>query len=803
MKISGWTMEFPGFEPLECKSPCSVYSVLLEHGKIPDPFYGLNEEAALELSKEDCAFTARFTPDPQDLTRDHQELVFHGLDTLCELWLNGVRLGSTKNMHRGYRFDVKHLLHVGENLLRLEFSSPIRYFQQEDRRHFLPFPSHTLPGAAHLRKSYCMSGWDWGPKLPDMGIFREVELEAYDTDRLDSVLLSQEHRTDGSVTVHIQAETLHHVPGCTITAQLDGQETELISGCGSVNIRHPRLWWPRGYGGQPLYTLEVLLTKDGRVLDRVRRRIGLRTLTVSAGAQNGNEFCFVANGVKIFAMGANYVPQDSLLSRVTPQRTRALLEACCDANFNCVRVWGGGFYPEDDFYDLCDELGLIVWQDFMVACMHLWLTREMEREITQEAAYQLQRLQHHPCLGLLAGNNEVEEMLLHGVVSETIRYDYIRLYEHLLPELCARYAPDTFYWPSSPSAGGSLAHTLDEDKGDSHYWAVWHGSKPFTEYRKHRFRFCSEFGFESFPSMKTLRSFCPEEELNPFSRVMESHQKCRQGNGKILTYLAQTYLYPYNTENLVYASQLIQADAIAYGVNHFRRCRGYCMGALYWQLNDCWPTASWSSVDYFGRYKALHYAAKRFYAPVALGLFLEDGRVTVNIANERREEFRGKLRISLQKNDFTILWRQEEDIRADALSSRDSLWMPEQLVTDRENCFFCAELLDEAGRPVQQQTLLFTQPKHYNWQKPSVEVQCEDEDDGVSVRLRSSVFAKSVQLELDRADAVFSDNYFDLTDPEWHTVTAKTNLTASQIRAMLRVKTVYDIGREQKEQKDD
>jgi len=372
----------------------------------------------------------------------------------------------------------------------------------------------------------------------------------------------------------------------------------------------------------------------GEVFDRCHKQLGLRTLTVSTEPDadgKGSEFCFVLNGVKIFSMGANLVPMDNLLSRITDQRWETIVRQAVDANFNTLRVWGGGYYPDSRFYELCDQYGLLVWQDFMVACANIYLTSEMAEEFTQEAICNLKRLHHHASLALLCGNNEMES----GVINwgsrdnQLVRDDYTRLYGHLLPELCETYAPDTYYWPSSPSSGGGFDDPDNPAKGDTHYWEVWHGGVPFTTYRQKRFRFCSEYGFESFPSMKTIRTFAREEDMNCFSRVMENHQKCRGGNGKILRYLADNYLYPATFENLVYASQLLQADAIKYGVEHFRRQRGYCMGSTYWQFNDCWPVASWSSVDCFGRYKALHYAARKFYAPVAMGLFLENGALTV------------------------------------------------------------------------------------------------------------------------------------------------------------------------------
>lgn len=795
MKIQNWVMEYDALEPLTCLAPCTLYSVLLSKGKIPDPFYGTNEQELRHLAEKDCAFTAVFTPEAELLSREYVELTFHGLDTICAIILNGRQLGRVKNMHRTYTFPVKDILCPGENTLRLEFSSPVRYFTQEQRRHYLYMnDGDTIPGTAHLRKAMYESGWDWGPTLPDMGIFREVELKGYDTDRLKDILISQRHE-DGAVHVDLRVSTAQSAH-CEIYAALDGKRIALRDGEGTITVEDPKLWWVRGYGDQPLYDLTVELLREGQVVDTAHRSIGLRTLTVSTEkdpAGPGSEFCFVNNGVKIFAMGANYVPMDSLLGRVTPQRLDALVAQAADANFNTLRVWGGGYYPEDHFYDLCDQYGILVWQDFMVACANIWLTDEMAEEFTLESADNLSRLQHHPSLGLLCGNNEMELMILDGAQNtELVHQDYLRLYEHLLPQQCRKYAPDTFYWPSSPSSGGGFDDPGNHARGDVHYWTVWHGLVPMTSYRQLHVRFCSEYGFESFPSMKTIRSFCPEEELNCFSRIMDNHQKCKGGSAKLLWYLSEQYLYPSAFENLVYASQLLQANAIRYAVEHFRRERGYCMGSIYWQFNDCWPVASWSSVDSFGRFKALHYAARKFYAPVAMGLFLENGALTVNVANETRHAFRGKVVLSLRKSDFTLLEQEIQAVDIPALTSRDVLTCE----ADREDpceVYFCAELYDEQGNFLTRRMETLVPPKHFLWRKPRITTAFREVPEGVEITIASDVFASGVFLDFRDFDCVLSDNFFDLTDEKPYRVTARTRRSPRELEESLEVKTVWDI----------
>lgn len=795
MKIQSWTMEYDNLEPLSCQAPCTMYSVLYDHGKIPDPFYGTNEQSLRRLAEKDCAFTAVFTPDAALLEREFVELTFRGLDTLCTIILNGHRLGRVKNMHRTYVFSVKEWLLPGENILRLDFASPVNYFTQEQQKHYLYMnDGDTIPGTAHLRKAMYQSGWDWGPTLPDMGIFREVELTGYDTDRLDQILISQRHK-DGVVNVDLRVSTVQSA-GCEVYATLDGKRVRLADGEGTIPVEDPRLWWVRGYGDQPLYDLTVELVREGQVIDTAHRSIGLRTLTVSTAKDpdgKGSEFCFVCNGVKIFSMGANYIPMDNLLSRITEERLDTLVAQAADANFNTLRVWGGGYYPEDHFYDLCDRYGILVWQDFMVACANIWLTDEMEEEFLRESADNLSRLQHHPSLGLLCGNNEMELMILDGAQNtELVHQDYLRLYEHLLPQQCRKYAPDTFYWSSSPSSGGGFEDPGAHSRGDVHYWSVWHGLQPMTAYRQLHVRFCSEYGFESFPSMKTIRTFCPEEEMNCFSRIMDGHQKCKGGSAKLLWYLSERYLYPGKFEDLVYASQLLQADAIRYAVEHFRRERGYCMGSTYWQFNDSWPVASWSSVDSLGRYKALHYAARKFYAPVAMGLFLENGSLTVNVSNETRVPFTGKVVLSLRKGDFTLLEQKVQALSVPALTSQNVLTCaanPE----DPYDVYLCGELYDEAGRLIAQGTELLVPPKHFSWRRPCITTHFRNTQDGVEIAVSSDVFASGVYLDFRDYDLVLSDNFFSLTDDRPRILTAKTERSAQVLKENLVVKTVYDI----------
>ncbi len=793
MEIRNWLMDYEEHKGLSCTVPCTMYGTLLEHGLIEDPYYRMNETLYTAYSEKDCTFHTTFAVDSETLAKEHLYLNFYGLDTLCDIYLNGRKLAYTSDMHRLYSFDVKSKLNAGENSLRLAFKSPTVYANEMNNKCFLWINPDTLPGAAHLRKSICMFGWDWAPKLPDMGIFRKVELDAYDVDKLDDVFVQQKHR-DGKVTLTVTAETKHGAD-CDIYFSIAGQRIKLEDGVGELTIENPRLWWARGYGEQYLYEAKTELVHNGETIDSKENKIGLRTLDIStqrdANDDTCAEFCFVLNGIKIFAMGANYVPQDSLLSRITPERTKKLLEACVDVNHNCIRVWGGGYFPDDDFYDTCDELGLIVWQDFLSACYGFWLHDEFKENYIQEAIYNIKRMRNHACLGILCGNNEMERNFkdapeLFG--SERQQQDYIELFERILPNLCMKYAPQTYYWPSSPSSGGGYVDVTKEEIGDTHFYS------PVADYEKHNFRFCSEYGFESFPDMKTIHTFAEEKDWNAFSQVMDFHQKSRMGNRTIVQNMSNHFLMPYRFDTFVYASQVFQADEIDRAVQHFRRIRGVCMGSLYWQLNDCAPVASWASLDYYGRYKALHYASRRFYAPVALGLFVDGNTLRVNLANEQLKGFSGKLSVKLCRNDLSVIEEETREVSADALASRyvfTKTYTPEDIYSN----YLSVTLYGEDGSKVFQKTALFVKPKYFAFLKPQIAVAFEKTDDHTAkATVKSDVFAMRVCLDFADFDCVLSDNFFDISEAGEYTVTFSTDRSVQELCDSLQTKSVYDIG---------
>lgn len=770
-------------ESVDMQIPGTVLSGLLAAGKIKDPFYRTNEDATRALFWKDYVFTRTFDVDEELLAQQHIVLVCEGLDTLAEISINGTFLAKTDNMHRTWKFQAKKLLHPGKNEIQIVFRSVLRFIEDypyEAHKKINYIPCGSMKGNQLLRKAHSMFGWDWGPQTIDAGIFRDIYLQGYSHARIEDIRIHQQHAK--SVSVQTSITLSESVPGQKLCVELseDGADKPLqtklcktnADGVAAVDfvIENPKLWWPNDYGDQPLYIVRTtLLDEDGTSLESITRRIGLRTLTISQEKDEwGNEFAFCVNGVKIFTRGGNYIPDDCLYTRITEKKLDYILESCRRAHFNCVRVWGGGYYPSDAFYDLCDEKGLIVWQDLMYACNVYDVTDAFAENCRQETYDNVRRLRHHASLGLWCGNNEIESAWDHwgDFQKETpyLRADYIRLFEEVLPKAVQEADGETFYWHSSPSSGGCFDNPDDANRGDTHYWDVWHGQKPFTDYRKYFFRFCSEFGFQSFPCAKTVNSFTLEDDRNIFSRVMESHQKNDAANGKMLYYLSENLRYPKDLTHLLYASQVLQGMAIKYGVDHWRRNRGRCMGTLYWQINDDWPAPSWSSIDYFGRWKALHYMAQKFYAPHAVSMTLEDHRCHVYFSNESFETTEYSLTLSIRDLSGNVLETYETKGNSPAFSAIETAVVDICSWEDQKDDVFLEAVIHTKDQKVLKDVETLVPYKYLNLKNPVISTEAEETNDAFILHISSDCFAPFVALDFDDADVIFSDNFFHLTD---------------------------------------
>ena len=803
--------------------PGSLCNSLLEQGLIDDPYYRDNEYKTLPLFDEGCIYERNFDLDGDLRGADKVLLRFYGIDTLSEVSLNGSAILTTDNMHREYTADVTELVKAQGNTLTVKIASPTEYIAKKNAETPIWGVDSTMAGYPHIRKAHYMFGWDWGPMLPDMGIWRDVELIGVHGGLIDNVYVRQDHDriSEDIVELDIDAETSFAVSdGLYIRAEFTAPDGSQVMADGKINgktslhmlVGNAKLWYPRGYGEQTLYDLSLrLVDADGKTLDERVMKIGLRTVTVSRdklikadGSENGEEFAFTVNGIKIFAMGANYIPEDQILPRRSAELTEKLLNACCDANYNMIRVWGGGIYPDDRFYELCDRMGLLVWQDCMFACSAYKADEAFCDTVRAEIADNAKRIRNHPSLAMWCGNNEVESMWEGwGLPEEQHRYkeDYLRLFEEVIPEVLGKYDPETFYWCSSPSSGGGFKNSSDEHRGDQHYWAVWHNLKPFEDYYDHEFRFCSEFGFESVPSIKTVRSFAEPRDLNLCCPVMEAHQKCGQSTEKIMYYLAQMSHYPYDFEGLIYATQMVQADAIRINVENMRRNRGVCMGSLYWQVNDSNPVISWASLDYFHRRKALHYIAKKFYAPVLLSADDRDpDRIRLNVSSERTEEFTAEISWRSRRSTGEIIAQGGRTVTVKPLSAEYFLTLtPEEtgISQSEKNRSYIEFALTENGAVLSANTSMPVRPKQFRFVDPKLTFSVKDHGERFEITVSSQAFAKGVWLDLKTADCVFSDNFFDLHgDGRMVTVdksTLSADLTEAEFAEELTVASYYEM----------
>ena len=788
MRRVGQTQEYPAVVP------GSVLSALIDAGAVDDPYFRDNEYHIRELFWHDYEFFRSFTVSAAQLSHEKIELVCHGLDTLAEIFLNGTSIAKTSDMHRTYRFPVGPLLREGENEIRIVFSSTLRYIENYrtdkgkeierrlDAERYRAFP---VPLADLYISNTRLTVTDQLNIPPDPGIGKLC------------APIPSEHGMGFAQILIPPHGARRNIPDLfSFVSPIIFCDQNLY--CLHIGLK------PAGAAAGGAAALQILKTEP---IDERDYTIGLRTLTVSQDEDEwGSEFCFQVNGIKLFSKGANYIPEDCIYSRITKQRIDMLLSSAKRANYNTIRVWGGGYYPSDTFYELCDRYGLIVWQDLMYACNVYELTDELEQNIIAETHDNAVRLRHHASLGLWCGNNEMESGWAHWpdfqLETPYARADYIKMFEYVLPKALREADDTTFYWRSSPSSGGCFDDPDDANRGDTHYWAVWHGQLPFSDYQNHFFRFCSEFGFQSFPCHKTVESYTLPEDRNIFSRVMEDHQKNDSANGKMLYYLSENFRYPKDFNSLLYVTQILQAVAVKSGVEHWRRNRGRCMGTLYWQINDNWPVASWASIDYFGRWKPLHYMAARFYAPVAGSLVRVAAKegdacpVEAHCQNESPARVTVKASLSLKTMTFQVLRTVQaeavlEPFTACCLLKEDYGELLQQEIRTsrppekcsaptarhaREDVFVEAvfTITDEKGSVTKQTEQEVLLPyKYMRLQEVSVKAQVAEREDGKAyeIALTADAYAPFVTLDFDDADVILSDNCISITGTEPYVVT--------------------------------
>ena len=679
---------------LRASVPGTIHTDLMANGIIEDPYYRLNERKVQWVDKKDWVYQCSFELSPDEFERQHHELRFEGLDTYASVYINDRLVLQSSNMHRSYSVDVKEYLIEGSNTLRILLESPIkRGLELYDALDYtIPVSANDqaetgeVPGGKRVnvftRKAAYHYGWDWGPRLVTSGIWRPITLLSWDDFRISELLLSQQLNGDvAAVMAQIEIESSIENANAILELQLDGEplsssKLRLRKGKQKFNlpikIDRPELWWPNGLGKQHLYNIEVKLQRK-EVSSTVNQYIGIRNIELVAdGTLSQPNFYFKVNGAPTFAKGVNYIPQDLFLPRVSTKDYERILQAAADANMNMIRVWGGGVYENDRFYELCDSLGLMVWQDFMFACAMYPGDADFLENVKQEAIDNVKRLSHHPSMALWCGNNEVlaawkrwgwEQTAIDEQspeIAHKIWKHYDTLFHHILPEVVSEHHRGIDYWASSPSASEGLPEEYTH--GDTHYWGVWWGKEPFDNFNTKISSFMSEYGFQSFPEYSSFLRFAEKQDRDMYSEVMKSHQRSSIGNATIEEYLKRSHRKPIGFEELLYMSQLLQADGIQTAIEAHRRNKAKCMGSLYWQLNDCWPGASWSSIDYYGKWKALHYKVKDAFAPVIVSHeFVENGDLLITVVSDRLTEFDGELQVTLSefKDIEKILsWKQ-------------------------------------------------------------------------------------------------------------------------------------------------
>ncbi len=875
MKLTqNWILNYNGSDPtrrsisVNVEIPSTVFESLLKNGLIEDPFYGLNEDTVRWVYESDWLYKTYFNVPEQLMRMKKIVLKFYGLDTLADIYLNGSKIASTNNMFRTYEFDVKNILKPEQNELKIYFKSPTNYTKSEIKRngHKLQIGSVGIPGVQYIRKAQYSFGWDWGPKLPDIGIWKEIELIGYDGPRIKTVYIKQNFRyhnnimnlgdlgdidkiridyVDLLIKIELDYDKLLDISSETkyiIRVILTDPNNQEISTQKEINARinkingnnefielelrvhKPYLWWSHDLGEPHLYKLEINLLKNNKIIDSNSLKIGIRDLRLIRRPDKwGESFYFLLNGVPVFAKGANWIPIDNFIPRGKKLGLyKKLIEATKEANMNMLRVWGGGIYEDDEFYNLCDENGIIIWQDFMFACGIYPSTNEFIENVEKEAIDNILRLRNHPCIALWCGNNEVEWFLGINLIllfipkfkfkkKREYKRGYFHIFEELLPELVQKYDPQRQYWPSSPS-NGSMFHPNEKKrgilksnspkKGDAHYWDVWHLNKPFKAYRKFTPRFMSEFGFESFPDLKTINYFCPSDQLHVYSKIMEAHQKNPAGNKKLINYTKRRFKVPKNFEKMVFLSQITQGDAIEYGVEHWRRNRvnNRCGGALYWQLNDCWPVASWSSIDYFIRWKALHYFAKRFFMPLFPSVEESKKDVKIYITNDSIKKKDGILewRIS-DVNGFNFVKKSQEfsvlpctTIKLDELKIKNIKGLQQKI----QDCIIIYKLFDMENRLLYKGFRLFGNPKKIHLKDPKIEWKLKDiGKNKFEMSLSAKEIALYVIINSNKYDFKLSDNFFLLDKNEIYNIIIKTDKDISEkdLINSISVISLYDL----------
>ncbi len=788
--------------------PGTVHTDLLRNKLIPDPFYGTNEARLQWIGKTDWWYKARFRLPDSILEQKHIELVFKGLDTYAVVRLNGHLIIKADNMFRTWKADITQWVSRKENILTILFRSPLEVNKKRFKEQPYPLPADNdrskIKVSVFTRKAAYQFGWDWGPRFVTCGVWRPVDVVAWNDEKINDFSLKTQKITKTNARLNAQVEVLADQDE-NITLRLfaekyllEKKSFSLHKGINRLSIpfhvRHPHLWWTNGLGKPYLYRFSVDMVKNGKRVDKKSLRYGIRSLQIVQKPDSaGSSFYVKLNGVPVFMKGANYIPQDNFLPRVSREKYREVIHTAKRLHMNMLRVWGGGIYENDEFYNLCDENGILVWQDFMFACSFYPGDSAFLNNVKQEAIDNVKRLRNHPCLALWCGNNEVrvawdrwgyqKKYHYSPADSAKIFHDYLKLFHQLLPGIIHQYDSGRFYWPSSPNSApkGWAQEALT---GDMHYWGVWWGRQPFSAYEKYVGRFMSEYGFQSLPDYSTIAAFAPDTSRYLVSPVMRAHNKHPAGYEIIRQYMKRDFRVPKNFKRYIVVSQLLQAEGMKTAIEAHRRARPWCMGSLYWQLDDCWPVVSWSGMDYYGRWKAFQYRLQKLFAPVLVSPVYEQKHLKVYLVSDRLQEGRARMKIVLEDFYGKKFWQKTLHVSVPANTSRLIYSKPFEKILqhyDKNKIFLHVEVVQDDSL-LAENNLFFAPPKALVLPKPKIKYTLHKIHGQTFLLLSAPVFVKYVALLYPDDTGIFSDNYFSMSPGQVKTVRIDLKDAESQFK---------------------
>jgi beta-mannosidase len=820
-----WTFrEASGSSSLPAEVPGCVHTDLMNNGQIPDPFFGTNEQRLHWIGERDWLYETEFDLPLAMLQHECVEMVFKGLDTYATVVLNGTTILKADNMFREWRVDCKPHLKEKANHLAITFRNV--FDENLPKYRSAPFRLQAFGNndqadvkiAMYSRKAQFHYGWDWGPRLITCGIWRPVYLEAWDAARIHAVRVQQDDVTAASADITSFLEVFSTAPrNAKIAVFMDSltigtTETRLHEGLNIVPLKgqilRPRLWWTNGLGEQYLYRYKATIALDDHSGDEYATSIGVRALEVAREKDSVGTSLYVRlNGVPVFMKGANYIPQDNFQNRVSLDRHEQTVRSAAQANMNMLRVWGGGIYEDDRFYEMCDRYGILIWHDMMFACAMYPADPEFLENVRHEILDNVSRIRNHPCLALYCGNNENEigwyvwgwKQLYSAEIQATYERNMHTLFNEVIRDAVKEADPTRYYHPSSPSAGFGANSPYG---GDIHYWGVWHGNEPFESYDKNIARFVSEYGFQSYPELSTIEKFTVPEDRNLHSDVMLAHQRCmaderrdkEYGNRLIQTSMERYFKMPKDFPSYLYASQLLQAEGVRKAIEAHRRNMPVCMGSLFWQIDDCWPVASWSSIDYYGKWKALHYVVRRAYAPIMVMPTYKNDLIEFQIVSDKRQPLEAVLEVAVQQFDGEIVFQRSMQITVTPnTSGRYAGFTRGELTGGRDSrrLILIARLLT-GDSVVEEHVSHLVYPKDLDLQRPRIETRVTRTASGYAVRISTDVFAKSVYVSCEGVEGMFSDNYFDLLPREARTVTFDTAREIPEFEKKLKVMSLVD-----------